>query len=40
MLDLQDEYAQGSGGQYNKNTLYNFGPKMEGQMVEHWSNNP
>lgn len=40
MLDLQDEYGQGSGGQYNKNTLYNFGPRMQGQMVEHWSNNP
>jgi TonB-linked SusC/RagA family outer membrane protein len=40
MLDLQNEYAQGSGGQYNKNTLYNFGPRMQGQMVEHWSNNP
>lgn len=40
LLDLQNVYGQGSGGQYNRNTLYNFGPKMEGQMVEHWSDSP
>lgn len=40
MLDLQNVYAQGSSGVYNKNSLYNWGPKMEGQKVEHWSNNP
>lgn len=40
MLDLQNEYAQGSSGIYNKNTLYNWGPQMTGQIVDHWSNNP
>lgn len=37
---FQNEYGQGTGGVYNKRSDLSWGPKMEGQMVEHWSPNP
>ncbi|WP_166444544.1 SusC/RagA family TonB-linked outer membrane protein [Dyadobacter bucti] len=40
LVDYQDSYGQGLNGQYMANTSSNWGPKMEGQMVDHWSNDP
>lgn len=37
MLDLQDQYGQGSNGVYDKNSAYSWGPKMEGQMLPSWT---
>ncbi len=37
LLDVQDEYGQGVSGIYNGNSEESWGPKMEGQMVDHWS---
>lgn len=39
-LEVQDVYGQGLSGVYNKTLEESWGPKMEGQMVENWSNNP
>ncbi len=38
--EFQDVYGQGSGGKYIKNSENSWGPKMEGQMVDHWSSDP
>ncbi len=40
LLDLQDEYGQGVSGIYNRTSEESWGPKMEGQMVDHWSPDP
>ncbi len=37
---VQNIYGQGSNGIYAKAATVAWGPKMEGQMVEHWSNDP
>lgn len=37
---LQNEYGQGSGGIYDRGSEFNWGPRMEGQIVDHWSPNP
>jgi TonB-linked SusC/RagA family outer membrane protein len=37
---VQNIYGQGSNGVYAKAATVAWGPKMEGQMVEHWSNDP
>jgi len=37
---VQNIYGQGSKGVYAKAATVAWGPKMEGQMVEHWSNDP
>ncbi len=39
-LELQNEYGQGVSGVYNRTLEESWGPKMNGQMVDHWSNNP
>lgn len=39
-VKFQNEYAQGLGGNYDKNSESSWGPRMEGQMVDHWSRNP
>ncbi|RLD35195.1 MAG: SusC/RagA family TonB-linked outer membrane protein [Bacteroidetes bacterium] len=40
LTKYQHEYGQGSGGNYIKNSEFEWGPKMTGQMVEHWSPDP
>lgn len=35
----QNEYGQGSGGSYLPSSEFSWGPRMEGQMVDHWSPN-
>lgn len=37
LTEFQDEYAQGSGGVYKRNSEFSWGPKMTGQSVPHWS---
>jgi TonB-linked SusC/RagA family outer membrane protein len=37
---FQNVYGQGSNGAYNKKSEFGWGPKMEGQMVEHWTADP
>lgn len=39
-LEVQNVYGQGISGVYNRTLEESWGPKMEGQMVDHWSNNP
>ena len=36
----QNEYAQGSAGIYSPTAYTSWGPRMTGQMVDHWSNDP
>jgi len=38
--DFQNTYGQGSAGQYDRGSEASWGPKMEGQMVQHWSPSP
>ena len=40
LSNFQQEYGQGSGGNYIKNSEFMWGPKMDGRMVEHWSPDP
>ncbi len=40
LTKFQQEYGQGSGGQYIKNSEFMWGPKMDGRMVDHWSPDP
>ncbi|MEN8230277.1 MAG: SusC/RagA family TonB-linked outer membrane protein [Bacteroidota bacterium] len=37
---FQHVYGQGSNGVYDPHAIWEWGPKMEGQLVDHWSNNP
>jgi len=37
---VQNIYGQGANGTYAKAATVSWGPKMEGQMVDHWSNDP
>ena len=37
---VQNSYGQGANGTYAKEATVSWGPKMEGQMVDHWSNDP
>jgi len=37
---FQDVYGQGIGGTYIRDSEEEWGPKMEGQMVDHWSHDP
>jgi TonB-linked SusC/RagA family outer membrane protein len=38
--DFQNQYGQGSGGQYDRSTEGSWGARMEGQSVQHWSPAP
>jgi TonB-dependent SusC/RagA subfamily outer membrane receptor len=40
LIDFQNEYGQGSGGIYNRAQEGNWGPKMTGQSVALWGNDP
>ncbi len=35
--NYQNEFGQGSGGVYSRDSEFSYGPRMEGQMVDHWS---
>lgn len=38
--NFQNTYGQGAGGEYNRSAEGSWGPRMEGQQVEHWSPAP
>jgi TonB-linked SusC/RagA family outer membrane protein len=37
---MQNTYGQGGNGIYSKNAIVSWGAKMDGSMVDHWSNDP
>lgn len=39
-IDFQNEYGQGLGGVYQASSESAWGPKMSGQLVDHWSRSP
>lgn len=40
LLKFQNEYGQGAAGSYAPAATTSWGPKMTGQQVAHWSNDP
>ncbi|GJM28044.1 MAG: SusC/RagA family TonB-linked outer membrane protein [Cyclobacteriaceae bacterium] len=40
LTNFQNVYGQGSKGTYVKNGELAWGPRMDGQLVDHWSPNP
>ncbi|MEN8230102.1 MAG: SusC/RagA family TonB-linked outer membrane protein [Bacteroidota bacterium] len=40
LTQFQHEYGQGAGGNYVKTSELSWGPRMTGQMVEHWTKDP
>jgi TonB-linked SusC/RagA family outer membrane protein len=40
LIDFQNEYGQGSAGIYNRAQEGNWGPRMTGQSVALWGNDP
>ncbi|MDF9799938.1 TonB-linked SusC/RagA family outer membrane protein [Catalinimonas alkaloidigena] len=40
LTKYQNEYAQGSAGIYSPMAYTSWGPRMTGQVVDHWSNDP
>ena len=40
LTEYQNEYGQGSAGQYAAGSVTSWGPRMTGQIVPHWSNDP
>jgi TonB-linked SusC/RagA family outer membrane protein len=40
LTNYQNEYAQGSAGEYNSIAEASWGPRMDGQTVDFWSPNP
>ncbi len=40
LLKTQSEYAQGSAGNYAPAATTSWGPRISGQQVPHWSNDP
>lgn len=40
LLKFQNEYGQGSAGAYSPVATTSWGPKMTGQQVDHWTNDP
>ncbi|QOR74355.1 SusC/RagA family TonB-linked outer membrane protein [Cruoricaptor ignavus] len=40
LTKFQNIYGQGYGGKYDKNAISSWGPVMDGQLVDAWSNNP
>lgn len=36
----QNEYGQGNDGVYSRGSEVNWGPRMDGQQVQHWSPDP
>jgi TonB-linked SusC/RagA family outer membrane protein len=39
LTKFQQEYGQGSAGIYAKNSEFEWGPKLDGRLVEHWTPN-
>ncbi|MEX2573169.1 MAG: SusC/RagA family TonB-linked outer membrane protein [Balneolaceae bacterium] len=39
-IPFQNQYGQGVGGNYTASSEESWGPRMEGQMVDHWSFDP
>ncbi len=37
LTEFQNEYGQGSGGEYKRNSEFSWGPKMTGQSVPFWT---
>jgi len=37
LTEFQNEYGQGSGGEYKRNSEFSWGPKMTGQAVPRWT---
>ncbi|WP_096433252.1 SusC/RagA family TonB-linked outer membrane protein [Labilibaculum antarcticum] len=37
MLDLQDQYGQGTNGEYSNSSTSSWGSEMQGQMLESWT---
>jgi len=37
LTQFQNEFGQGSAGQYIANSEFSWGPRMEGQSMNHWS---
>jgi TonB-linked SusC/RagA family outer membrane protein len=37
LTKFQNTYGQGSAGVYAKNSEFDWGPKMDGRMVDHWT---
>lgn len=40
LTKYQNQYAQGSAGIYSPAAYTSWGPRMTGQIVDHWSNDP
>ncbi len=40
LRDFQNEYGQGSAGQYNRASEFSWGPRMTGQSVSLWGPDP
>ncbi|MGB3851194.1 MAG: SusC/RagA family TonB-linked outer membrane protein [Tunicatimonas sp.] len=40
LTEYQNEYGQGSAGRYAEGSTTSWGPRMTGQTVPHWSNDP
>ena len=40
LTDYQNVYGQGLNGAYEAHSTNSWGPKMEGQSVAHWTNDP
>ncbi|MEK6476527.1 SusC/RagA family TonB-linked outer membrane protein [Catalinimonas sp. 4WD22] len=40
LTKYQNEYAQGSAGIYSPAAYTSWGPRITGQIVDHWSNDP
>ncbi|WPP48627.1 SusC/RagA family TonB-linked outer membrane protein [Catalinimonas niigatensis] len=40
LTKYQNEYGQGSAGTYSRTAFTSWGPRMTGQIVDHWSNDP
>ena len=37
LTEFQNEYGQGSGGEYKRNSEFSWGPRMTGQSVARWT---
>jgi TonB-linked SusC/RagA family outer membrane protein len=40
LTNYQNQFGQGNNGMYATNSEQTFGPAINGQSVDHWSNNP
>ncbi|KAB7531777.1 SusC/RagA family TonB-linked outer membrane protein [Flagellimonas olearia] len=40
LTKYQNEYGQGANGIYSENAVTSWGPRFDGSLVNHWSNDP